>query len=185
VIVPPSGVGELAVVDLDYRMVTEWQAKLARELAPRTVRHHRQTLAQVVDEAVKMGALVGNPVRSVKPLRVTDSEGVALDRDETWAVLGATRDLVFTTPTGGLVLRQAVAKLVKQAAKTAGISADLGTHTGRRTVVTTLFVDGDESLVDIARFVGHARPATTRRLRQASRPSAPGGRPTGRRHRRR
>jgi hypothetical protein len=35
--------------------------QLARELAPRMVRHHRQTLAQVVDEAVKMGALVGNP----------------------------------------------------------------------------------------------------------------------------
>ena len=51
--------------------------------------------------------------------------------------------------------------MVKQAAKTAGITADLGTHSGRRTVVTTLFVDGDEALEDIARFVGHARPATT------------------------
>jgi integrase len=254
--------GELPVVDLDYRVVTEWQAKLAQELAPRTVRHHRQTLAQVVDEAVKMGALVGNPVRSVKPLRVADSESVALDRDETRALLAAARDhrlgaavallflqgwrvsevlglawedvdldagtalvqrasvyidgrgqqlgppktdgargehwlmptvvallkqrralqdeeraaaptwatityageqisLVFTNPAGGLVLRQAVAKVVKQAAKTAGIAADLGTHTGRRTVVTTLFVDGDEPLEDIARFVGHARPATT------------------------
>jgi integrase len=254
--------GKLPVVELDYRVVTEWQAKLALELAPRTVRHHRQTLAQVVDEAVKMGALVGNPVRSVKPLRVSDAEGVALDRDETRALLAAARDhrlgaavallflqgwrvsevlglawedvdldartalvrrasvyvdgrgqqlgppktegargehwlmptvvdllrkrhelqeqereaaprwhtvtyggerinLVFTNPTGGLVLRQAVAKIVKQAAKTAGIAADLGTHTGRRTVVTTLFVDGDEPLEDIARFVGHARPATT------------------------
>src|SRR5262245_36658728 len=254
--------GELPVVELDYRVITEWQARLARELAPRTVRHHRQTLAQVVDEAVKMGALVGNPVRSVKPLRVADAEAVALDRDETQALLAAARDhrlgaavallflqgwrvsgvlglawedvdldagtalvrrasvyvdrrgqqlgppktegaqgehwlmptvvallrrtqemqhqereaaprwteityggepirLVFTNPTGGLVLRQAVAKVVKQAAKTAGISAELGTHTGRRTVVTTLFVDGDEALEDIARFVGHARPATT------------------------
>jgi hypothetical protein len=36
-----------------------------------------------------------------------------------------------------------------------------GTYTGRRTVVTTLFVDGDETLEDIARFVGDARPATT------------------------
>ena len=254
--------GELPVVDLGYRVVTEWQAKLARELAPRTVRHHRQTLAQVVDEAVKMGALVGNPVRSVKPLRVTDGDGVALDRDETKALLSAARDhrlgaavallflqgwrvsevlglawedldleagtalvrrasvyvdgrgqqlgppktegargehwllptvvallrhrrevqeseravaptweaithegqaisLVFTNPTGGLVLRQAVAKVVKQAAKTAGVTATVGTHTGRRTVVTTLFVDGDEALEDIARFVGHARPSTT------------------------
>jgi hypothetical protein len=34
-------------------VVTEWQAKLARTLAPRTVGHHRQTLAQVVDEAVQ------------------------------------------------------------------------------------------------------------------------------------
>ena len=222
--------GDLPVVDLDYRVVTEWQAKLGRTLAPRTVRHHRQTLAQVVDEAVKMGALVGNPVRAVKPLRVTDSDGVALDRDETRALLAAVADhrlgaavallflqgwrvsevlglawedldldagtalraagvglrrrprpaaraaqdrrragraladadgrrpaaqapgdpgagagggaewethtyegepmsLVFTTPTGGLVLRQTVAKVVKQAAKTAGITA----HARRRT----------------------------------------------------
>lgn len=27
--------------------------------------------------------------------------------------------------------------------------------------MTTLFVDGDEALEDIARFVGHAKPATT------------------------
>ena len=81
-----------------------------------------------------------------------------------WATVtygGERISLVFTNPAGGLVLRQAVAKVVKQAAKTAGIAADLGTHTGRRTVVTTLFVDGDEPLEDIARFVGHARPATT------------------------
>jgi hypothetical protein len=84
--------GDLPVVDLDYRVVTEWQATLARTLAPRTVRHHRQTLAQVVDEAVKMGALLGNPVRSVKPLRVTESDGVALDRDQTKALLEAVED---------------------------------------------------------------------------------------------
>jgi integrase len=68
--------------------------------------------------------------------------------------------LVFTTP-GGLVLRQTVAKVMKQAAKTAGITARLGTHAGRRTVVTSLFVEGDEALEDIARFVGHAKPSTT------------------------
>jgi site-specific recombinase XerD len=81
-----------------------------------------------------------------------------------WATItygGERINLVFTNPLGGLVLRQAVAKVVKQAAKTAGITADLGTHTGRRTVVTTLFVDSDEALEDVAPFVGHARPAIT------------------------
>ena len=75
--------------------------------------------------------------------------------------MGESVSLVFTTPTGGLVLRQTIAKLIKQGAKTAGITPDLGTHAGRRTVVTTLFVDGDEALEDIAHFVGHARPTTT------------------------
>jgi hypothetical protein len=95
-----------------------------------------------------------------------------------WATVtheGEPINLVFTTPTGGLVLRQAVAKVVKQAAKTPGIAADLATHAGRRTVVTTLFVDGDEALEDIARFVGHAKPATHGGLCEAAR-SAPGGR---------
>ncbi len=66
-----------------------------------------------------------------------------------WATItyeGESVSLVFTNPTGGLVLRQAVTKVVKRAAKTAGIVADLATHAGRRTVVTTLFVDGDEAL---------------------------------------
>jgi site-specific recombinase XerD len=80
---------------------------------------------------------------------------------DTHAYEGERVSLVFTTPTGGLVLRQTVAKVMKQAAKTAGITAQLGTHAGRRTVVTALFVDGDEALEDIARFVGHAKPSTT------------------------
>jgi integrase len=254
--------GELPVEDLDYRVVTEWQAKLTAELSPWTVRHHRQTLAQIVDEAVKMGALVGNPVRAVKPVRIGETGGVALERDEAGALLAAVKDhrlgaavallflqgwrisevlglawddldldagtahvrrasvyvdgrgqqlgppktegargehwlmptvvtllrrrqatqakeraaaphwetityegqpvdLVFTTPSGGLVLRQTVTKVVKQGAKTAGIAADVATHAGRRTVVTTLFVDGGEALEDIARFVGHTKPSTT------------------------
>ena len=69
--------------------------------------------------------------------------------------------LVFTTPTGGLVLRRTVSKLVKQGAKTAGITTSLGTHAGRRSVVTSLFVEGGEALEDIARFVWHTKPSTT------------------------
>lgn len=59
------------------------------------------------------------------------------------------------------MLRQTVAKLVKQGAKSAGITASLGTHAGRRSVVTTLFIEGGEALEDIPRFVGHTKPATT------------------------
>jgi integrase len=70
---------------------------------------------------------------------------------------------VFTTPAGGLVLRQSVAKLVKQAAKAAGITAQLATHTGRRWVITNLYADGNEDIDDIARFVGHSNPVTTAR----------------------
>ena len=71
-----STLGELPVVDLDYPRVTEWQATLGRTLAPWTVRHHRQTLAQVVDEAVKMGAV---------------GEAVA-DHDLRWRCPGPERD---------------------------------------------------------------------------------------------
>jgi integrase len=90
-----------------------------------------------------------------------DPERAAAPRWATMTYGGERLNLVFTDPTGGLVLRQAVTKVVKQAARSAGIEADLATHAGRRTVVTTLFVDGDEALEDIARFVGHAKPATT------------------------
>jgi integrase len=253
----------LPVTALDYRLVTEWQASLlAVPLAPRTVRHHRQTLALIIDEAVKLGMIAGNPVRSVDPPHVPDYDGVALTRDQSHALLDAAREhrlgaavallflqgwrvsevlglawddidletgtvtvrrasvyvdghgqqlgltktdgargeqwlmptvvellkatrelqategaaaprwdrityegveihLVFTTPAGGLVLRQTVAKVVKQAARTAGITADLATHTGRRSVVTSLYSEGEEALEDIARFVGHARSSTT------------------------
>lgn len=96
-----------------------------------------------------------------KRREMREHERAAAPLWETVTYDGQRVDLVFTTPTGGLVLRQTIAKVVKQAVKTAGITAQLGTHAGRRTVVTTLFVDGGEALEDIARFVGHAEPTTT------------------------
>src|SRR4029453_3100082 len=39
---------------------------------------------------------------------------------------GERLSIVFTTPTGGLVLRQTVANLIKQGARTAGIAAAAG-----------------------------------------------------------
>jgi hypothetical protein len=68
-----------------------------------------------------------------------------------------------------LVLCQTIAKVVKQAAETAGISAQLGTHAGRRTVVTTLFVDGGEALEDITCFVPHANPTSASYVKRLGR----------------
>jgi integrase len=71
-------------------------------------------------------------------------------------------ELVFTTTTGGLVLRQAVTKAVATAATTAGIDpTGLGTHAGRSTAITVLYAEEGLDLADIARHVGHAAPATT------------------------
>jgi len=55
-------------------------------------------------------------------------------------------------------------------------TAELETHAGRRTVVTTLVVERNEALEDLAYFVGYARPTTQGGLRQAARPPAARGR---------
>ncbi len=72
-------------------------------------------------------------------------------------------DPVFTKADGGLVARQQIDKLLRRAAEKVGIDATrLGTHVGRRTVVTALYTAGTD-IGDIARHVGHASPATTSR----------------------
>jgi integrase len=74
-----------------------------------------------------------------------------------------TIDLVFVNPIGGLVLRQHVDRAIRRAAVAAGIDpTGIGTHTGRRSVVTSLYASGDLDLHDVARFVGHADVSTTR-----------------------
>jgi integrase len=72
-------------------------------------------------------------------------------------------DLVFTTPVGKPMLRQHVDKAIRAAAKKAGLDpTGLGTHAGRRSVVTNLYASGTFDLADVARFVGHSDTATTR-----------------------
>lgn len=84
---------------------------------------------------------------------------------ESWQPItyeGRSLDLVFTTTTGGLVLRQAVTKAVAAAATAAGVDpAGLGTHAGRSTAITVLYAEEGLDLADIARHVGHAATATT------------------------
>jgi hypothetical protein len=67
-----------------------------------------------------------------KRLEVQAEERAAAPVWETITYEGERLHLVSTTPTGGLVLRQTVAKMMKQAAKTAGITAQLGTLGGGR-----------------------------------------------------
>jgi site-specific recombinase XerD len=70
--------------------------------------------------------------------------------------------MVFTTSTGELANRQAVAKTIERAARAAGIDpTGLATHSGRRTVITALYANGGLDLADIARHVGHVDTATT------------------------
>ena len=103
-------------------------------------------------------------------------EREAAPRWETHVYDGERISLVFTTPTGGLVLRQTVAKVVKHAAKSAGILVDIATHVGRRRVVTLLYVEADEALEDIAHFVGHASQGEhDRRPREAARAASSNG----------
>jgi hypothetical protein len=72
-------------------------------------------------------------------------------------------DLVFTTLAGRPMLRQHVDKAIRSAAIRAGLDpTGLGTHTGRRSVVTNLYASGTFDLADVAGFVGHSDTATTR-----------------------
>jgi integrase len=259
-----EALGTVEVGKLQVEHVVTWQSQLSQELAPKTVGHHRQTLAQVMDQAVELGLTAANPVRRVKAPRVpptatraltvnearalvaastgdrygavvallffqgwrvsealglawsdldldagtavvrracvyVDHQGAALGPTKTAGAMGdhqlvptvvdllrrrrkiqATErlaspepwpthtyqgrpvDLVFTTPTGGLPLRQAITKAINTAAERADIDATkLGTHSGRRSVVTALYAEAGESIEEIARFVGHASPVTT------------------------
>jgi integrase len=276
--------GEVLVEELDYMTVTAWQAKLLESLAPKTVRLHRETLAQVMDEAVKTGTIKANPVRSVRPPAAPWGDFDALDADEIQALVDAARherlgaavavlfnqgwrvsevlgladedlylDEDLTEPAedlaqdpgdvagravvrrkaiyitgqgmelqpytkalgsmgeywlqspvvellrerlevvraerrenfgywpthtcdgqsvnllfvrednGGILHPRHIAAAVRRCVKAAGLDAHLGTHGGRRSVVTSMWSEGHESLENIAQYVGHRSPNSTSR----------------------
>jgi hypothetical protein len=78
-------------------------------------------------------------------------------RGEAWPTVvydGEHIDLVFTTPTGRPMLRQHVDRAIRAAAAQAGLDpTGLGTHAGRRSVVTNLYASGTFEIEDVARFV--------------------------------
>lgn len=70
--------------------------------------------------------------------------------------------MVFTTQAGGLVNRQAIVNDIGRAARKAGLDPEgIATHTGRRTVITALYANGNLDLGDVARHVGHSDTKTT------------------------
>jgi len=74
---------------------------------------------------------------------------------------GSNLDMVFTNASGRLVLSQALYKAVRDVCALAEVDpVGVGTHTGRRSVVTALYGAGLQ-LEDVARHVGHASPKTT------------------------
>lgn len=69
---------------------------------------------------------------------------------------------IFTGERHQLVGRQSLVKEIKRMCAAVGIDAEgVSTHTGRRSVITSLFLDG-AATEDIALAVGHADPSTTR-----------------------
>lgn len=88
---------------------------------------------------------------------------------------GERLDLVFTNDGGGPLLRQRIDKALRTACQTVGIDPHgIGTHTGRRSVITNLSEMTDLSARDLATFVGHTDPKTTERYiqRRNDRPKA-------------
>lgn len=69
---------------------------------------------------------------------------------------------MFTTQAGALVNRQAVVNDIGRAARKAKLDpVGIATHTGRRTVITALYANGNLDLGDVARHVGHSDTKTT------------------------
>ncbi len=101
-------------------------------------------------------------LRRRQELQADDRELVA----DAWPVItyeGEQIDPVFTTPLGTLMLRQHVDRAIRKAAEKVGLDrSQLGTHTGRRSVVTNLYATGTFDLGDVSNFVGHADVSTTR-----------------------
>ena len=94
-------------------------------------------------------------------VRQAEDRLAAGDLWETVAHDGRPVDLVFTTSIGGLVGRQRLTKVLATIALGAGIDpTGLGTHSGRRSLVTALHSAGLD-LGDISRHVGHASASTT------------------------
>lgn len=84
-----SILGDIEVGKLHVEQVVTWQSDLLNTLAPKTVGHHRQTLAQVMDQAVELNLVAANPVRRVKAPRVPRTSARALTVEETRALVAA------------------------------------------------------------------------------------------------
>jgi hypothetical protein len=81
--------GHLRPDEVTYDGVSEWIAELAREFSRGTVKNYRQTLALIVDDAVRRRLAPGNPVRTTKLPAMAQAEGRALDSAEAKALVAA------------------------------------------------------------------------------------------------
>jgi integrase len=101
-------------------------------------------------------AFLHGPLRKLRAFQLEEqlALGPYLDRSGDGFVFIGTRHQ--------LANRQAVTKELHRICKAIGIeTTGLGTHSGRRTVITNLYVDGAVT-EDIAAAVGHSDPTTTR-----------------------
>ena len=106
------------------------------------------------------------PISVARLRRHLDDQAAERERSATpWPVHnyeGKDLSMVFTTQAGGLVNRQAIVNNIGRAARKAEIDPEgIATHTGRRTVITALYANGNLDLSDVARHVGHSDTKTT------------------------
>lgn len=106
------------------------------------------------------------PISVARLRRHLDDQAAERERSATqWPIHryeGQELSMVFTTQAGGLVNRQAIVNDIGRAARKAKIDPEgIATHTGRRTVITALYANGNLDLGDVARHVGHSDTKTT------------------------
>ncbi len=71
-------IGHLSLVDLTPRRLDSWQQAAFRAGTPYMVQRATQLLVRILDLAVRMGYLQGNPARSMDRVRHRHAEGIAL-----------------------------------------------------------------------------------------------------------
>lgn len=157
---------QVAIGDLTVETLTRWQSKLLDRLAPRTVVGTRTSVNQLLKWAVELEVIALNPITKVRAPKVATKTGNVLAPADVARLLEATEShrygpvdaLLFTS---GLRVSEALGlswddvnaengrrRFVMYSAATGKAfgppktTAHLGTHVGRRSLITAFYTNG-------------------------------------------